>query len=220
MTSTEEARTGSRAIAETLDAVRRSRVVAIVRMPRLEPDVAVGIAETLVDAGLPVVEFTLNTGGALSAIEAVARRVPTCVVGAGTVLSVDEAARAVDAGARLLVAPGTDPEVIAEARRSGALAVPGAFTATEVLRATAAGAEAVKVFPVGPVGPAYLEALRGPLSDVPFVPTGGLGLDDIAPFIAAGATAVGLGGCLVRPADPLDGLADRAAQVRSHLEAS
>jgi 2-dehydro-3-deoxyphosphogluconate aldolase / (4S)-4-hydroxy-2-oxoglutarate aldolase len=110
--------------------------------------------------------------------------------------------------------------VIEEAGRRGALALPGAFTATEVLRATAAGAPAVKVFPAGPVGAGYVKALRGPLPDVPLVPTGGIELEDVAPFLTAGAVAVGLGGCLVRSGDPSDGLAERAVLIRAAVEAA
>ena len=207
-------------ILETWQAIERVRAIAIVRIPAIAPDAAVAIVETLVKAGLGVVEFTLNTDDALPAIERVAGQVDGCVVGAGTVVTLDQAQRAMDAGAQLLVAPGTEEEVIAAAVANDVLPLPGAFTATEVVRATSAGAPAVKLFPAGPVGPGYLAAIRAPLPEVPLVPTGGIGLDEIGPFLEAGAAALGLGSCLVRSADAGDGLASRAADVRARIDAA
>lgn len=204
-------------IAATVARVEQARVIAIVRLPHLDPETAIRIAGTLVDEGLDVVEFTLNSPGAAEAISAVADRVPGCVVGAGTVLDAADARRMIGAGASLIVAPGIDDEVVAEADRAGVAVVPGAFTATEILQAVRAGAPLVKLFPAGPVGPGYLATMRGPLPDIRLVPTGGIGLGDIEPFLAAGAFALGLGSCLVPTVDPVDGLVRRAREVKDRL---
>ncbi len=196
------------------------RAVAIVRSSELTAAVALEIVETLLAEGLGAVEFTLDSRGALEAIAAAAERFGgDAVIGAGTVVTPEEVSRVADAGARFVVSPGFDEQVVAAARAAGLVAVPGAFTATEVQRAVEAGAGLVKLFPATG-GPAYLAALRGPFPDVPFVPTGGVGLDDIAAFLRVGASAVGLGSALVPARAPLDGLAGRAAAVRRALEAA
>jgi 2-dehydro-3-deoxyphosphogluconate aldolase/(4S)-4-hydroxy-2-oxoglutarate aldolase len=119
------------------------------------------------------------------------------LVGAGTVLDVPTAERALEAGARYIVSPHTDPELIGAMAARGIPCVPGAFTATEVLTAWRAGAVVVKLFPAGPVGPGYIKDLRGPLREIPLLPTGGVTLDNAADFIAAGAWGLGIGSALV-----------------------
>ena len=126
--------------------------------------------------------------------------------------------RAVAAGAAYLVAPDFRPEMVAFAVGRGIPVVPGALTPTEVAAAWAAGATAVKVFPVSAVGgPAYVKAVRAPLPEVPLVPTGGVGIDDIGAYLAAGAAAVGLGAPLLGDAGDAGGdlaaLADRARRA-------
>jgi Entner-Doudoroff aldolase len=108
-----------------------------------------------------------------------------------------------EAGARFVVSPNTDPRVIGAALDAGLDPIPGALTATEVASAIGAGAALVKLFPAGPLGTAYLRALRGPFGDVDFVPTGGIAHDAVGEWLAAGAVAVGLGSDLV-PARPTD----------------
>lgn len=197
------------------DRIHRSRVIAIVRTPELTPDVAVGIVETLGDEGLDVVEFTMNSRDALGAIAVAADRFDgVAAIGAGTVLDAHDVRRVAEAGASFVVAPDVAPDVVAAAGATGLLAVPGAYTASEVRLAQRSGADLVKLFPAMPAGPAYLSALRGPLPDVGFVPTGGVGVADIVPLLRAGAVAVGLGSVLVAPQEPLDGLARRAQAVR------
>jgi 2-dehydro-3-deoxyphosphogluconate aldolase / (4S)-4-hydroxy-2-oxoglutarate aldolase len=175
------------------------------------------VARVLADAGVTCLEVTLTTSGALDALGAVRAALPREVsVGAGTVTTVDEAAAAVDAGAEFLVSPGVDPDVVAAGTDRGVPSYPGAWTATEVLTAWRAGAAAVKLFPAGTGGPAHLRHLRGPLPDVPLVPTGGVGLDEVGAYVAAGALAVGLGGPLQGDAadgGSLDALTDRARRA-------
>jgi 2-dehydro-3-deoxyphosphogluconate aldolase / (4S)-4-hydroxy-2-oxoglutarate aldolase len=191
--------------------VRDGRLVAIVRVPELTRDSAAAMTEVLVEEGVRALEFTLTSAGALEAVEAaVAVAGDRAAVGAGTVLYEDQVTAAAEAGARFVVSPHTSPAVIAASHRRGLLALPGAFTATEVQLAVDSGARMVKLFPAQPAGIPYLKALRGPLDRVAFVPTGGIGIDDIGPFLSAGAVAVALGSSLVRSTDDLDGLRTRA----------
>jgi Entner-Doudoroff aldolase len=195
-------------------AIRAGRVIAIVRLPRLSVEAATTLTETLVEAGVTAMEFTLTTENALAAVAA-ARTVAgdRAVIGAGTVLSVREVEEAAEAGAQFIVSPDVNVDVIEATTRRGMLPLPGALTATEVCRAVDAGATMVKLFPAGPGGVAYLKALRGPLPDVAFVPTGGIDVESVADFISAGAVAVALGSGLVSSADDLSGLAARARRA-------
>jgi 2-dehydro-3-deoxyphosphogluconate aldolase/(4S)-4-hydroxy-2-oxoglutarate aldolase len=146
-----------------------------------------------VRGGLRLMEVTLTTPGALDVIHALAVE-GECVAGAGTVLTVEEARAVAKAGARFAMSPVFDPAVVAESHRLGMLAIPGTGTATEILAAHRAGARLVKVFPSGPLGgPEFLRKVRGPLPDIPLVPTSGPTAETIADYLAAGAVAVGLG---------------------------
>jgi 2-dehydro-3-deoxyphosphogluconate aldolase/(4S)-4-hydroxy-2-oxoglutarate aldolase len=132
------------------------------------------------------------------------------LIGAGTVLDVAAADAVVAAGARFLVMPHVDPELVRWSAERGVPAFPGAMTPTEVLGAWRAGAAAVKVFPAATLGPRYLRELRGPLDEVPLLPTGGIDASNAADFLAAGAVAVAAGGWLMGDGDPA-GVAERAA---------
>jgi 2-dehydro-3-deoxyphosphogluconate aldolase/(4S)-4-hydroxy-2-oxoglutarate aldolase len=120
------------------------------------------------------------------------------LIGAGTVLDAESARRCLDAGAQFLVSPGLNLETVKLAQEAGIMVMPGALTPTEVITAWQAGADFVKVFPCGAVGgPQYIKALKGPLPQVPMIPTGGVNLKTAAEFIQAGAAALGIGGELV-----------------------
>ncbi|MGA2992357.1 MAG: bifunctional 4-hydroxy-2-oxoglutarate aldolase/2-dehydro-3-deoxy-phosphogluconate aldolase, partial [Candidatus Korobacteraceae bacterium] len=123
------------------------------------------------------------------------------LIGAGTVLDAETAAKCLDAGAQFLVSPGFDPETVKLACRRGVLMMAGALTPSEVIAAWKAGSDFVKIFPCGNVGgPKYIKALRGPLPQIPMVPTGGVNLSTVGEFILAGAAAVGIGSELVSAA--------------------
>jgi 2-dehydro-3-deoxyphosphogluconate aldolase / (4S)-4-hydroxy-2-oxoglutarate aldolase len=192
-------------------------VVAILRAAGAGRFVEVG--RVLYEGGVRAVEVTLTSEGALAALGRLRQELPgDALLGVGTVRSVGDAERAVEAGAAYLVAPDLRAEVVAWAGERGVAVVPGALTPTEIAAAWAAGATAVKVFPVSAVGgPAYLKAVRAPLPEVPLVPTGGVGIDDVGAYLAAGAAAVGIGSPLLGDAgDPggdLDALADRARRA-------
>jgi Entner-Doudoroff aldolase len=182
----------------TADRLRASGVIAVLRLR--DHALAVELCEALVRGGIDVLELTQDDPGALEALRAVAAALPEHVlVGAGTVTDPASVPALADAGARFVVAPNVDARVIAAALEAGLAPLPGACTATEVAAALAAGAGIVKLFPAGPLGPAYLRALRGPFEGVAFVPTGGIAHDAVGEWIAAGACAVGLGSDLVGP---------------------
>lgn len=191
-------------------------VIAILRAPT-----AARFAEVtavLHDSGITAVEFTLNSPGALDAMRECAGSAHP--VGAGTVLTAVDAARAVDAGAAYLITPTVCREVITEGLRMGVPVICGAFTPTEIHSAWQAGATMVKVFPASVGGPGYLKAIRGPLNEIPLVPTGGIGLAEARAYLDAGAKALGMGSPLVGDAcigGDLDALRERASAVRKAL---
>jgi len=151
--------------------------------------------------GIPVVEITMTVPGAVDLIREVARAMGSDVlVGAGTVLDAATARECTDAGAQFLVSPGFDGETVDFATSRNLVVMAGALTPTEVINAWKAGADFVKIFPCGELGGAsYIKALRGPLPQIPMVPTGGVNLETAADFILAGAVALGVGGELISP---------------------
>ncbi|MGW4247308.1 bifunctional 4-hydroxy-2-oxoglutarate aldolase/2-dehydro-3-deoxy-phosphogluconate aldolase [Nocardia sp. NPDC004722] len=184
------------------------QVMAIVRART--SDCAKSIVTDLTTQGIRLMEISLNTPGALDLIADCAAELDT--VGAGTVISVQNARDVVAAGASYLVTPVIIPEILAEADRLGVPVLCGAFTPTEVLEAWQRGATAVKIFPASLGGPAYLEALRAVLPDIPLVPVGGVEIDQISGYFGAGSIAVGLG-------SPLTGgdIAERCERLRKAL---
>jgi 2-dehydro-3-deoxyphosphogluconate aldolase/(4S)-4-hydroxy-2-oxoglutarate aldolase len=181
---------------QALATIAEQHVIGIVRAKNA--DAATETGEQLLAAGLRSVEISMTTPGALDAIEALAG--PERLIGAGTVLDAATARLAILAGAQFLVAPSLDPEMVAMAHRYGVAVIPGAQTPTEIVAAMAAGADAVKLYPASAASPAVLKDLLAPLPQVPFVPTGGITLDNAADWIAAGAIAVGLGSSLTNDA--------------------
>jgi 2-dehydro-3-deoxyphosphogluconate aldolase/(4S)-4-hydroxy-2-oxoglutarate aldolase len=190
-------------------AVVRSGIVAILRAPTADGFAAV--ADVLVEAGVTALEVTLTSYGAIEAIAGLRRQLPSSVaLGAGTILSADDAKAAVDAGAAFLVAPVLDPKLVSS---SPVPVYPGTFTPTEIFAAYQAGAPLVKLFPAGGLGPRFLRDVLAPLPQVGIMPTGGIKIEDIADWLRAGARAVGLGGPLIGDAatgGDLVALAERA----------
>ena len=172
-------------------------IVAVIRATSV--DKALAAAEAISAGGVFVLEVTMTVPGALDAIAALARMAGNdLVIGAGTVLDQAAARRCLDAGAEFLVSPGLDRETVEFVRSRDKLMMAGALTPTEIIEAWKAGSDLVKVFPCSSVGgAAYIKALRGPLPQIPLVPTGGVDLSNVADLIRAGAAAVGVGGELV-----------------------
>ena len=171
-------------------------VVPVIRAAA--PEEARFAAEAVLEGGISIIEITMTVPGAVDLIRELARAMPRLLVGAGTVLDAESARRCLDAGAQFLVSPGLDLPTIAFAAKEGVLMMAGALTPTEVLTAWKAGSDLVKIFPSAQVGgAAYLKALKGPLPQIPLVPTGGVNLSTAGEFIRAGAAALGVGGELV-----------------------
>jgi len=172
-------------------------LVPVVRAKSAEEAVRATVA--LREGGVDVVEITMTIPDALSVMrEIVSRMGNDVLLGAGTVLDAASARACIAAGAQFVVSPGFDADTIAATHELGKPVFPGALTPTEVIAAWKAGADAVKVFPCSAMGGAkYLRALRGPLPDVKMMPTGGVNLETVRDFIAAGAVALGVGGELV-----------------------
>ncbi|HLW46691.1 MAG TPA: bifunctional 4-hydroxy-2-oxoglutarate aldolase/2-dehydro-3-deoxy-phosphogluconate aldolase [bacterium] len=182
-----------------LAAILRTRIVPIIRTASAAW--AEDLAGILVDAGLDILEITFTVPDAAAVIGRVRKRFPAVLVGAGTVTDAAAAKQAIDAGAEFLLSPALSPGMVETAHRHGVLAVPGAYTPTEVLTALEDGAPLIKLFPADVGGPAHLRALRAPLPRARFLPTGGVRAENIAEWFAAGAAAVGIGSALVGPGE-------------------
>ncbi|MDQ3696039.1 MAG: bifunctional 4-hydroxy-2-oxoglutarate aldolase/2-dehydro-3-deoxy-phosphogluconate aldolase [Chloroflexota bacterium] len=178
------------------DEITAAGVVAIVRLDDLSA--AEPLARALIRAGIGAIEFTFTNRRAAGVIERVREAVGDQIaVGAGSVLDPETGRIAILAGAEFLVTPALSLPVIELANRYAIPTVIGAFTPTEIVTAWQAGATYVKVFPATAVGPQYLKDVRGPLPHVRLIPTGGVGPDNAAAFIRAGAAAIAVGSSLV-----------------------
>lgn len=193
-------------IDQTISTLSRHTASAIVRTS--SQDTARRAMDAAVRGGFRVVEFTLTTPGAIALIEEFAARADL-LVGAGTVLTPDQAREAVRAGARYIVSPVVDEEVIHVARDLGVAAMPGAHTPTELLRADRAGAPLQKLFPAPAGGPVWVRSVLGPLPFLRIVPTNGVAAENAADWLAAGAFALGFVTPVFDPQDMRDKRYDR-----------
>jgi len=177
-------------------ALEETRIVAILR--RTDSSRAIETARAILAGGVRAIEVTCDSDGVFEMIQAIAAEFgDQLLVGAGTVLDIETAEKALKAGATYIVSPHTDATLISAMAERGVPCVPGAFTPTEALTAWRAGAVVVKLFPSGPIGPGHLKDLLGPLRQIRFLPTGGVTLDNAPDFIAAGAWGLGIGSALV-----------------------
>jgi 2-dehydro-3-deoxyphosphogluconate aldolase/(4S)-4-hydroxy-2-oxoglutarate aldolase len=183
-------------IFDLLDAIRRHRLIAILR--GFDPDRIVPLAEALYEGGIRLIEVTMNTPDAERQLRALAERSEgRWHVGAGTVLDAESARRALACGAAYFVTPNVDEEVLAFAAEAGVDILPGALTPTEIARAHKLGARAVKLFPASRLGPGYIRDLQGPLPHIPLVAVGGVELENAPAYLEAGAVGLGLGSRLL-----------------------
>lgn len=196
---------------ETSVALRQAGLIAIFR-GAFTREQLLELADALVAGGVTALELTLNSADALSHLPRLKRHLGSrALVGAGTVRAASEVDAALDAGAAFLIAPTFDPASVTRAHARGALLLPGVFTASEAQAAWAAGCPLVKLFPADALGPSYLKALRAPLDDIGFVPTGGIQVDNLSAYVGAGAVAFGVGSALVAgPEQSPDDLSVRA----------
>ena len=185
-----------------LEYVEQRKIVAIVR--GLEPDYLLRLGHALEEGGIGLMEVTYDQrapeswAATAKAIQAVEEEFgERLLVGAGTVITPEQVRLTYEAGGHYLVTPTTQPEIIRMGKDLGLGLFPGAFSATEILSAYEAGADAVKVFPASCVGPGYIKAIRGPLSHIPLMAVGGINEKNAADYMKAGCVGLGVGGNLV-----------------------
>ena len=185
-----------------LEYVEQRKIVAIVR--GLEPDYLLRLGHALEEGGIGLMEVTYDQrapeswAATAKAIQAVEEEFgERLLVGAGTVITPEQVRLTYEAGGHYLVTPTTQPEIIRMGKDLGLGLFPGAFSATAILSADEAGADAVKVFPASCVGPGYIKAIRGPLSHIPLMAVGGINEKNAADYLKAGCVGLGVGGNLV-----------------------
>jgi len=185
-------------------------LVAILR--GIRPEETADIVSVLIDSGMTAIEIPLNSPEPFRSIEIAVKRAPAgTLIGAGTVLTIDDVARLHDVGGRLMVSPNVDPEIIAGARARGMVTMPGVFSPTEALLATKSGASSLKFFPASVLGAAGITAIRAVLpADLMIAAVGGVSDTNFADYAKAGITAFGLGSSLYKPGMTAAQVADRA----------
>jgi 2-dehydro-3-deoxyphosphogluconate aldolase/(4S)-4-hydroxy-2-oxoglutarate aldolase len=170
--------------------------VAVLRLK--DPTKLRAVVEALGEGGVRAVETTMTMPGALEALASLSAALGDRVlIGAGSVLDAETARLVILAGARFVVGPTFSPGVLTTCHRYDVAAVPGAYTPTEIVTAWESGADLVKLFPAGGLGPEYVRDLRGPLPQLRLMPTGGVTIENAVAFLRAGAAVVGVGGALV-----------------------
>lgn len=181
---------------EVLDRILSTGVVAVIRMKdtqRLKK-----VIEAIRLGGVKSIEITMTVPGAVQIIADLVKTVPEDVlVGAGTVTDVETANKVIDAGAKFVVGPILNVDIIKLCNQRGVVIMPGCYTPTEIFTAWKAGADIIKVFPATSLGPKYFKDIRGPFPDLRLLPTGGVSVDNVGEWIAAGAVAVGIGSDLL-----------------------
>ena len=185
-------------------------LVAILR--GVKPDETADIVTALIDSGMTAIEIPLNSPEPFRSIEIAVKRAPAGIlIGAGTVLTLDDVARLHDVGGRLMVSPNVDPEIIAGARARGMVTMPGVFSPTEALLAARTGASSLKFFPASVLGAAGISAIRAVLpAGIMIAAVGGVSDTNFADYVKAGITAFGLGGSVYKPGMTAAQVADRA----------
>jgi 2-dehydro-3-deoxyphosphogluconate aldolase/(4S)-4-hydroxy-2-oxoglutarate aldolase len=171
------------------ETIRREKIIAIVRGVRIEQ--VVSLSEALLAGGIKMLEVTCNTKGVFEMIKLLVDKLgDRMVIGAGTVITTDLCAKAIEAGAKFIIAPDVNPDVIEYCVKRDVAVLPGAATATEILTAKRHGAKMVKLFPASAIGIDYIKALRGPIDDVDFVAVGGVRPETIKDYFDAGCCGI------------------------------
>lgn len=205
---------------QTLQKILDIRISAIIRAG--DQRVAANAMDAAVAGGFRLIEFTLTTPGAFELISTFSKREEELVVGAGTVMTTEEARLAVDAGARFLVSPISDPAVIAQARELDVVIIPGTFTATEMATAHRLGADLVKLFPAPANLPDYIRFLLGPMPYLKIFPTAGVTLGNMLEVLRAGAAGAGFVGSLFTPEEMasknFEAIEKRAGRIVARME--
>jgi 2-dehydro-3-deoxyphosphogluconate aldolase/(4S)-4-hydroxy-2-oxoglutarate aldolase len=165
----------------------------------IDTEEALEATEALVKGGIKLIEVTLDSPDSLITISELTNKYKNdeVVIGAGTVLDSESAKQAISAGADFLLSPSLNINFIKTCNRYDKVAIPGAMTPTEILTAKENGADIIKVFPAGNLGPSYLKSIKGPISSINLMATGGIDLENIVDFINSGSDSVGIGSSLV-----------------------
>jgi 2-dehydro-3-deoxyphosphogluconate aldolase/(4S)-4-hydroxy-2-oxoglutarate aldolase len=178
--------------------VEQIGIVPVVSIPKLEH--ALPLAESLLAGGLPCAEITFRTASAADAIAEISRKFPDLLLGAGTVLTTEQAQRAIDAGAQFIVSPGTNPAVVEFCQSKRVTIFPGVCTPTEIEMALAKGLEVLKFFPAEPMGGVnFLKAVCAPYRNVRFIPTGGIDPKNIGQYLTLPPVVACGGSWMVKP---------------------
>jgi 2-dehydro-3-deoxyphosphogluconate aldolase/(4S)-4-hydroxy-2-oxoglutarate aldolase len=201
-----------------IDKILEHKIIAIVR--GANPADVLKIAEALYAGGIRLIEVTMNSSGPLAVIEELSNKMgDKMLIGAGTVLDVATARAAITAGAKFILSPIVAVDVIKAAKDSGAIAIPGAHTATEIFNGHKNGGDIIKVFPA--TSPDYIKNILGPLPYIPLLPTGGVNLENIKQYQNAGAVGFGIGSSLVntQKAVTKEYLAQLTASAKKYVQA-
>jgi 2-dehydro-3-deoxyphosphogluconate aldolase/(4S)-4-hydroxy-2-oxoglutarate aldolase len=197
---------------QVLDTIVRTGAILIVRLDTAEE--ALAVSRAAIAGGFRALEITLSVPDALGVIRTLSDEYADqgVAIGAGTVLDPQAAFASIQAGARILVSPNLNPEMIATANRYQAVTVSGAFTPTEIVQTMEAGADIVKLFPTENAGPEYVKTVMAPLPQAPILPAGGATPENVGSWFAAGVTAVGIGSYVTKAAR-VDGDYDRVTRA-------
>ncbi|MCI0338478.1 MAG: bifunctional 4-hydroxy-2-oxoglutarate aldolase/2-dehydro-3-deoxy-phosphogluconate aldolase [Acidobacteria bacterium] len=197
---------------DIVDRVRQMGIIPVVNIPRLEH--ALPLAESLIGGGLPCAEVTFRTAAAAESMMEIRARVPEIFLGAGTVLTTDQAETAINSGAQFIVSPGTNPTIIDYCLSKGVTIFPGVCTPTEVEMALAKGVDVLKFFPAEPMGGVkFLKAICAPYRQVRFIPTGGIDPGNLGQYLALTQVVACGGSWMVKPELMNAGEFDRIRQL-------
>ena len=198
------------------------KIIAIIR--GMDPEICVKLAEAFYEGGINMVEVTFNQAKpdefykTTDAIKAIREKFDgKILVGAGTVITIEQLKMAADAGAQYIISTSVDVDIIKKTVEMGLISMPGAMTPTEIVTAYNAGASFVKVFPIGDLGASYMKAVKAPLSHIPMLAVGGVNPDNVGEFIKAGAVGAGVGGNLTNKAWIAAGEYDKITEVAATL---
>ena len=181
-----------------IERVRQTGIIPVVALPKLEH--ALPMAESLIEGGLPCAEITFRTAAAAEAIEQISKRFPELLLGAGTVLTTEQAQRAMDCGAQFIVSPGTNPTTVDFCLSKNLTIFPGVCTPSEVEMNLAKGVNVLKFFPAEPAGGIpFLKAICAPYKQVQFIPTGGIDTKNIGQYLALPQVVACGGSWMVKP---------------------
>jgi 2-dehydro-3-deoxyphosphogluconate aldolase/(4S)-4-hydroxy-2-oxoglutarate aldolase len=206
--------------ASVIQRILDEKVFAVLRLQYT--DEIERVVEAIVKGGISIIEITMNSKNAEESIHRVSKAFPNCLIGSGTVIGVEASTKAIESGARFLVSPVTDLDMLAVANEVGVVSMAGALTPTEAWQASQAGSDFVKLFPLAGLGPQYIRAMRGPLPNIRFIPTNGVSVENVPEWFEAGASAVGIGTPLVSDRDLESGdlsiIEERARKIISSVQ--